>query len=181
MWEFILRLLDPVQLIGYVGMAFAVLSYQCKKNRNFFIMQFFCAVSFTLQMALLHSFAGMMINVVSIFRGIIFSLGDKCRHKGFLVFLMMSFVLSAAVSVLVFNEMWWMAILLLVGQGSGTLAMWTRNGKTIRMLQLAVVSPAWLVNNVYYGSTGGIACEIFNIFSVLVSFVRFRKTGYDKT
>ena len=181
MREFILNLLDPVQLIGYAGMAFAVLSYQCKKNRNFFIMQFFCAVSFTIQMALLHSFAGMMINVVSIFRGIIFSLGGRCKNKGYLIFLMVSFIFSAGVSVFVFNEMWWMALILLIGQGSGTLAMWTRNGKTIRLLQLSVVSPAWLVNNVYYGSTGGIACEIFNIISVLVSFIRFRKTGYDKT
>lgn len=181
MWDIILKLLSPVQLIGYVGMACAIGSYQCKKNRNFFIMQLFCAAAFTIQLALLHSYAGMMINVVSILRGIVFSLGDRCKKPRYLVLLITSFVVSAGIAVFIFNELWWMALILLVGQGLGTLSMWTRNGKTIRYVQLGVVSPAWIINNVYYGSAGGVACEIFNILSVLVSFVRFRKSGYDKT
>jgi hypothetical protein len=37
------------------------------------------------------------------------------------------------------------------------------------------------VNNVYYASIGGFICEVFNMLSVIVSFIRFRKTGYDKT
>jgi hypothetical protein len=28
---------------------------------------------------------------------------------------------------------------------------------------------------------GGILCEVFNMLSVIVSFIRFHKTGYDKT
>jgi hypothetical protein len=61
--------------------------------------------------------------------------------------------------------------------------MWTRNGKTIRVSQLAVVSPLWLLYDLLIPtpSLGGILCEVFNIVSVIVSFVRFRKTGFDKT
>ena len=47
--------------------------------------------------------------------------------------------------------------------------------------QIAMISPIWIVNNVYYGSIGGVVCELFNMLSVLVSFLRFRKSGYDKS
>ena len=89
-------------------------------------------------------------------------------------------MLSSVLSVVVFQELWWIAILLLVAQAGGTLAMWTRNGKTIRIAQLSMISPIWIVNNVFYFSIGGILCEVFNMLSVVISMLRFRKTGYDE-
>ncbi len=179
--EFLAKILDPVQLIGYVGTACALISYQCKKNRNYFLFQTGCGVAFAIQFALLQSWAGMLLNVFSILRGIIFALGDKCKNRIYLVIMEVCFAASCVASVLVFDEKWWIAALLFIAQGGGTLAMWTRNGKVIRWAQLCGISPIWIVNNVYYFSVGGILCEVFNMLSVIVSFIRFRKTGYDKT
>ncbi len=179
--EFLLNILDPVQLIGYVGTACALTSYQCKKNRSYFLFQMGCGIAFTVQFAILESWAGMFFNIFSIMRGIIFALGDKCKNKFYLYFMEFCFAASSLVSFLVFGEKWWIAALLFVAQGGGTLAMWSRNGKTIRVTQLFCISPLWIVNNVYYASIGGVVCEVFNMLSVIVSFIRFRKTGYDKT
>lgn len=179
--EFLIQAFAIEQLVGYVGMACALLSYQCKKNRNYFFLQTGCALAFTLQYFLLGAWSAMLLNVVAIFRGITFSLGAKWRKLTLVILLECGFIATALLSVLVFDEIWWIALCVFIAQAGGTLAMWTRNGKTIRYTQLAVVSPLWLVNNFYYFSIGGILCESFNIVSVIISIFRFRKTGYDKT
>ena len=181
MIEFLLQILNPVQLIGYIGTACALISYQCKKNRNYFLFQMGCGIAFTVQFALLSSWAGMLLNIFSILRGIIFALGDKCKKPAYLWLMELCFAASCIAAPLFFGEKWWIAALLFIAQGGGTLAMWSRNGKTIRIAQLFVISPLWIVNNVYYASIGGVVCEVFNMLSVIVSFIRFRKTGYDKT
>jgi hypothetical protein len=61
----------------------------------------------------------------------------------------------------------------LTAQLVGTLAMWSRNGKTIRVLQLFCVSPLWLIHNIFVFSIGGILCEVFNLGSIIVSLIRF--------
>ena len=84
MIEFLLQILNPVQLIGYVGTACALISYQCKTNRNYFLFQMGCGIAFTVQFVRLTSWAGMLLNVFSILRGIIFALGDKCKKPVYL-------------------------------------------------------------------------------------------------
>ena len=89
----------------------------------------------------------------------------------------------ALISIFAFKEVWWLVSLAFIAQAAGTLSMWTRNGKTIRVAQLAVVSPFWLLYDALIPtpSIGGILCEVFNMISVVVSFIRFKKTGFDKT
>ena len=181
MYDFLKTLIDPVQLIGYLGMACALLSFQCKKNRNYFFFQTGCAIAFTCQYLFLGAWSAMLLNVVAIARGILFSLGEKLHKRFILMSIEIAFIATAIMSVLIFSEIWWIALFVFIAQAGGTLAMWTRNGKTIRYTQLTVVSPLWLINNFYYFSIGGILCESFNVISVIVSIIRFRKTGYDKT
>ncbi len=181
MLEFLLQLLSPVQIIGYLGMACAFLSYQCKKNTTYFVFQTLCAIFFSLQFALLGGWSGFFINAFSIIRGLIFAFGDKLRKWYFLAGIEATFVFSTILSIVVFSEPWWIAVLLFIAQAGGTLFMWTRDGKKIRIAQLFIISPIWLFHNSFYAfSVGGILCETFNIISVIISFIRFRKTGFDK-
>lgn len=179
--EFLIGFFSPIQLIGYLGTACALLSYQCRKNRNYFLLQTGCALSFAVQFALLGSYAAMLLNIFSVLRGILFARGENCRSRGYLILMETCFAVSCLLSCVVFGEKWWIAALLFAAQGGGTLAMWTRNGKVIRMAQLCFISPIWIVNNICYFSVGGILCEVFNMISVVISFIRFGKTGYDKT
>lgn len=179
--EFLIKFFSPIQLIGYVGTACALISYQCKRNKNYFLFQTGCAIAFAIQFVLLRSWAGMLLNIFSIMRGVIFALGDKCRKRGYLILIEACFAFSCVLACLAFGEKWWIALILFAAQGGGTLAMWTRNGKVIRIAQLCLISPMWLINNIYYFSVGGILCEVFNMISVIVSFIRFGKTGYDNT
>lgn len=181
MWEFLISIFNPVQLIGYVGTTCSLVSYQCKKNRSYFVLQTACSIAFTIQFIFLGSWAGLLHSAFCMIRAFILSLDEKYRKNIFLFILLTCFGLSSVISYWLLEEQWWIAILLFVAQCGGTLAMWSRNGKTIRMAQLFCISPIWMINNIYYGSIGGVISESCNIISVLVSFVRFRKTGYDKT
>lgn len=181
MIEILKSIFAPAQLFGYVGMATCLLSYQCHKNSRYFFCQTACAIGFTLQFLLLGAWSGMFMNLVAIIRGILFSLGEKTHKPYILALILAAFVGTSLVSVLLFDELWWIAVCVFIAQTAGTLSQWTRNGKTIRDVQLYAVSPLWLVNNIYYGAIGGIICEVFNMISVIVSYIRFRKIGYDKT
>jgi len=57
--------------------------------------------------------------------------------------------------------------------------MWLGNGTHIRYVQLSVSSPAWIVHNIFNFSLGGLLCEIFAMTSVIVSFIRFGKNGFE--
>ncbi len=180
MLDFLKSVFTPVQLIGYAGMLAAVLSFQCKRNRNFFIAQTACGLFFALQFALLGGWSGCLSNIFAILRGIAFAGGARWRKPWVLVGLEAAFLACFVLSVTVFSEPVWIAALLLVAQGGGTLAMWTNDGKKIRLFQFFASSPIWLVHNTLYAfSMGGILCESFNMVSVLVSFIRFRKSGFD--
>ena len=181
MLQFLQGILTPIQLIGYIGTVCAITSYQCMKNKTYFILQMGCSAAFMVQFTLLSSWAGMLLNIFSLMRYIILVSDKKCRHPFYLFLIQFSFAASCFASVVFFKEHWWMAALLFIAQAAGTQAMWSRNGKTIRITQLSLISPIWFVHNVYYFSIGGIICEIFNVCSIIVSFVRFKNTGFDRS
>lgn len=61
-----------------------------------------------------------------------------------------------------------------------TCALMTRNGRIIRMAQVCVISPVWLVNNFLTGSIGGVVTEVFGIGSVILSFLRYGMNGFEQ-
>ncbi len=174
------EIFNPIQLIGYAGMLCAFASFQCRKNRNFFICQTLCGVFFGIQFACLGGWSGFLSNLFAILRGVAFAGGEKWHKKPVLVGIEAAFVLCLVLSIAAFGEPWYIAALLFVAQAGGTLAMWTDDGRKIRLFQFCVSSPIWLYHNIFYAfSLGGILCESFNMISVIVSFIRFRKTGFE--
>ena len=67
-------------------------------------------------------------------------------------------------------------------QLAGTIAMWIRSGKMIRLAQLLVVSPCWLAYDALIPTPniGGILTEIINICSVCIALFRYRKIGFTE-
>lgn len=170
------------QILGILGMLAAVISYQCKKNRNYFIWQGLSGAFFSAQFILIGAWAGLIFNAYNIVRAIAYQ--SKKAKSVICVAGLECLVLTAALlSIFVFEETWWLVLFTLIAQATGTFAMWTRDGKKIRISQMAVVSPFWLFYDLLIPvpSVGGILCELFNMMSVMISFIRFKKTGFDKT
>ena len=170
------------QILGILGMLAAMISYQCKKNKQYFIFQGLSGAFFSAQFILIGAWAGLIFNAYNIVRAIAYQ-SKKARSVVCVISLEFLVILAAACSIFVFRETWWLVMFTLVAQVSSTFAMWTRDGKKIRISQLAVVSPLWLLYDLLIPtpSIGGILCEVFNMASVIISFIRFKKTGFDKT
>ncbi len=170
------------QVLGLLGMSSAIISYQCKTNRNYFVFQGLCGLFFAMQFLLTGAWSGLLFNIFSMIRAVVYQ-SKASRSKWSVILLETLIAIIALISFFAFKEAWWLVLFTLIGQGSGTFSMWTKNGKTIRLFQLILVSPFWLLYDALIPtpSIGGILCEVFNMVSVIVSFIRFRKTGFDKT
>ncbi len=163
------------QIIGILGTCAAFISFQLKENKKFFILQATSGLLFAVNFLLLGAYTGCLLNFINIFRGAVMA-GGKKMHK--LPWLIAILFLYTAATVFTFDGIF--SVVALVAQLVGTLAMWSKNGKTIRFLQLFCVSPMWLIHNIFVFSIGGIICEVFNMGSIIVSLIRFGVSGFEK-
>ena len=168
MYEFI------AQGIGVIAAAVAILSFQFKQNKVLFALQAFSGLMFFVNFLMLGSYTAACLNLINLFRGALLAAGDRFKSRWFAAALMAVYTV-----VTVVTSANWLSLLVLAAQLVGTVVMWSRKGKVIRLGQLFVVSPAWLIHNILNFSLGGLITEIVNILSILVSLVRYRK-GFDE-
>ena len=163
------------QIMGFMGAAFLMLSFQSKKSLNFFILQTLGSGFFLLNYYLLGAYAGVLISILSVSRTIIISKFDgKIRKIGVYITIFLMILCSFFIGIKLTT------ILMLISYVSFTLAMNTKNSKCIRLTQLVIASPLQLIHNALVFSAGGVICEIFNIISIILSFFRFGLNDFDK-
>ena len=169
------------QVFGIIGLVVIASSFQCKKNKKFFLMQSMGSLAFFLNFFLINAYAGALYNVTNLIRGILFSKEDKKTWK--LVLLIVLYTVCFLFSAYLIWEEWFMifiAALPFLGLIPMTVLMWMADGKRIRYFQVAFMSPAWIVHNIFNFSLGGILCESFSMISTIISFIRYGKDGFEK-
>lgn len=163
------------QGLGLVGAFFNISSFQLKKNNKLILFQFLGSSCFFFNYLLLGAFTGCFMNGAGVVRGLVFLQGEKLRKMPVLVIMNLALVAGTALT--------WegpLSLLPLVGMLIMTTTMYINDGKLIRMAQLFVASPCWLVYNAVSGTIGGTVCEIFIIVSTTVSFIRYGINGFEK-
>ena len=171
------------QGFGIIGMALAIYSFQCKRNKWFFVFQALSGLMFSLNFLLLPvpALGAALFNLTNIVRGALFSKSDRVKWK-----LILNLVLYTGCTLVglyfVRGDGLQIFLNLLTSAAcmAGTVAMWTGNGAFIRKMQFFCCSPFWLVHNCFNFSLGGILCESFNMLSVVISFLRYGKDGFEK-
>lgn len=169
------------QGLGIIGFICAILAFQSKKNSGLFLFQAMGCFSFFLQFLLLGVYSAALLNISCFVRGILFRKSDKSPWKLIVVEALM--FVSVTSSVLFFATGTLQILLSLMTGISliiGSFVMWLGSGKNIRYIHLFFVSPVWLIHNFINFSLGGILCEVFNMTSAIVSFIRFGKDGFEK-
>lgn len=170
------------QVFGLIGLVIIVSSFQCKKNKFFFLFQGIGSFMFFLNFILISAYAGALFNLVNLIRGLLFSKEDKKLWKLILVELsytacfIFSLTLIRGEGIMAFVS----ALLPYVALVAMSVLMWKGNGTHIRIFQVTLMSPAWIVHNIFNFSIGGILCESFNMLSTIISFVRYGKDGFEK-
>lgn len=162
------------QIIGIIACITLIFSFQFKDNKKYFIAQLIGALLFSINYVMIGAYTGCVTNLINIFRSLVMVSTIKSVRKNGYYMLITAYTLST-----IFTYEGWQSLLLLVSQVGGTTFMKTNNGKIIRIGQLLVISPLWLIYNIVEFSIGGIICEAFTMGSVIVSFMRYGVKNLD--
>lgn len=162
------------QAIGLVGMVAIILSFQCKSNRKLIVVMGAGALLFAVSYFLLGQPSAAMFNLISVVCSIV-CLYDKLKNKWIFGVISAMYVVATWLTA----DGWWSWILM-SAQILGSYSLMFKSGKFIRNLRFFYTSPVWLVNNTVVCFTlGGTLCEIITMISIIVSFIRYRKTGFE--
>lgn len=169
------------QTFGIFGMLLAMISFQCKRNTRFFLLQALSGLLFSVNFLMIGAIGGALCNAANVVRGALFSKSDRVKWK--LVFNLVMYFSCMVVSVITVwgdPKQMILTMLTITASMASTASMWTGNGAFIRKIQFFCSSPLWLIHNCFNFSLGGILCETFNMISVVVSFIRYGKEGFEK-
>jgi len=168
--------MTPAEIAGQVfsvlAMSLIILSFQFKRRSIYYIMQVSGNVLFAVSFLLLGNVAGCLMNAIGIVRGLIMLKLGESRRTWALVLINALFVAGAAFAGTVGGD-GWACLVSLAPQVIGTFSMWYGSDNAIRWIQLGLISPLWLTNNIVISfSIGGIICEIFCMVSASIYLIR---------
>ncbi|MGD9566924.1 MAG: YgjV family protein [Sedimentibacter sp.] len=165
------------QVVGFIGAGLLIFSYQCKDSRKLFFMQLCSNAVYVLHFFMLGAFSGSINIAISLLRNFVLINSNKqwARSK---IWLGLFVSLHIVVTLFTWQNMF--SLLPCLGMVAITIASWTRNGKKIRIANLFINSPSWLIYDIYTVSYSGIICELFTLISVLISFYRYGMKALDQ-
>ncbi len=163
------------QGFGIVGLIIIVASFQCKSNKNFFLMQGSGSLFFVLNFLLIGAYGGALFNLSNLIRGLLFSKNAKKAWK--LVVVEIFYTACFIFSIILDHSLKQIILVLIPFSALFTMSvlMWHGNDRTIRKFQIAYMSPAWIVHNIFNLSIGGLICEVFNMVSSAIYLIRLKK------
>lgn len=166
------------QTLGLIGLLMNILSFQQKTKKMLIAVQSFGGLCFSIHFLLLHAPIGALLNLIAVFRGIVFTNKNKFKadHILWLPFFFTLFIASYILSFVVFGNdptpyNLIVEIFSVIGITITTISFRTKNAATVRKLSL-INSPFWLVYDALTRSIGGTVCEIMCIISIIVGIIR---------
>lgn len=160
-----------IQGIVFLGLLAFISSYQIKSNRKLFLIQMIGVLLFAVQFLLMGAFSGCLSLFLTAVRNIMMSKYQDwkwIRHK-------VCPLLICVLFTVILDYTWAGPVSLLAYTASvvSTVFYWTNNAGKLRMANLTVCSPCWIIYDVIVGSVGGIASESLTMISIFVSIYRF--------
>lgn len=174
------------QIIGMIGMAFNVLSFNNKSARTVIAFQFFGSLFFSINYFMLGAPVGALLNLFGIARAVVFMYKERFHSESpvwiaafaavYIVIYVLSFTVfgSEATPKNLIIE-----ILPVIGTLVTTVSFRFKEAKLIRRLGL-ISSPLWLTYNIINFTIGGICCEALNFISILIGMFRFDRKTTEK-
>lgn len=159
-----------IQTIGFVGMAFFIISYQIKSNRALFLCQLIGCLIFCGQMLLLGAYTGALGLLINIVRNLLLlKVNDWkwVRRKATLCV-----IIALLLAMTIYTWTGWISILPFASVTISSIGYWTNNAQKIRLSQM-FGSPCTLVYDILIRSWGGAMSEGITIVSIIVSILRF--------
>ena len=159
------------QSLGIVATLCFLVSFQVKTNRGLYLCQAAGCLAFALQFLLLGAIGGGVSQLFIIVRNMMLSKYNNwswVRWKGWVIIFL-------AIAVLLTWWTWdgWTNLLPLIPMSAGTIALWTNNAGVIRLVNMCICSPAWIVFDIITGAYSAILNELVVIGSAGLSIYRY--------
>lgn len=161
-------------IFSILGMGLTIASFQMKTRGQILIFQTAGSVFFLLSFLLQGEMTAVILNCIFLARNLIFYFGRNQKWAGHWIWLPILLCTVVTAGVFSYEKPW--DLLTVVGSLFGTVAMYMKKENMMRLLKLGD-SPCWLIFNCVVWNPGAIACEVFNIVSIIVGLIRFRKNG----
>ena len=137
-----------IQAIGILGTVSFFLSFQCKRNKNLFRVQFLSYLCYTIHLLMLGATTGGISYILNTVRS--FCLGSKYTFlKGKP---MCAIICAAQVVTLFFTWGGWWSILPVAANIASTIGGYTHNARKIRIAGMFINSPLWIIYDIIVGS-----------------------------
>lgn len=157
-----------VQIIGFIGLIFSVIAFQCKKHKNVMINKTINEMIFALQYFMLGAYTGVAMNLIGSARNILFA---KLIEKGKSTTVAQ---IIFGVFFVIFGIFTWqgpISIMVISAKIVTSIAYGIKNTSVLRWLTLPT-SVCWLIYNTVSMSFAGILCESFTIISIVSAIIR---------
>lgn len=158
-----------VQAIGFAGTILYFISYQCRRNKQLFRVQFLAYLFYTIHLFLLGAETGAISYVINTFRS--FCLGSRSDFAKSRTMCMLICVMQLA--AMAFTWSGWISLLPVAANIASTIGAYTHNAGKIRLAGMFINSPLWIIYNIIVGSWAGILDEIISEISMIVSVFRY--------
>jgi hypothetical protein len=168
-------------ILSICGMLVTVFSFQLKKKSLLLLAQTVGSAFYLVSYIFSKGGIAVLLNVIFILRNFLFIAVKENKERAMLLCLLLclSYVVSYICYIL-FNslttsEKWW-NLLPVIGSFFGTFAITKTNANALRAWK-SLDSISWLAFNlrIGLGALGGIIGEIFNLTSIGIAILRFKK------
>ncbi len=160
-----------VQLIGFAGTLFFIISFQMKSNRTLMLFQTLGICAFIIQFVLLGGISGCFGLILTALRNVLLQQRDKWPWVKSNATKLAFFAAGTLSTILSWSSIF--SILPWIAFTVGIYAFWKNDARIIRLANLFIISPAWLTYDLVFHSYGGVLNELLSCASILVYFFRF--------
>ena len=159
-----------IQLIGFIGVAFFIASYQMRSNRLLFLFQLIGCLIFCVQFFIMGAYTGALSLIVNVLRNLLLlKINDWPWVKSKLT---LSAIIALLVAITVYTWAGPLSLLPFFSVAITSIGYWTNNAQKIRLSQL-IGSPCTLIYDALIRSWGGVLNESIALLSIIISIVRF--------
>lgn len=159
-----------IQIVGFLGVALFIISYQIRSNRALFLCQLMGCIVFCIQFFLLGAYTGAISLIVNIARNLLLLKSNDWKWAKSQVAL--AAIIALLLVMTIYTWAGWISVLPFASAAVTSTGYWTQNAQKIRLSQL-FGSPCTLLYDILVHSWGGAVCEAITIFSIIISIFRF--------
>lgn len=154
------------QIIGGIALVILIISFQKNNKVNLLKYQMVSSLLYSVQYAFLAALPGCFMNLVCMFRNIIFKKYEKAPLYLLLIIVFLMIILSMST----FNG--FISLLPMFAVVFYSIALWSGNLKIIRLTEI-VSCLLYIVYNIYVGAITGLVATVIEMLGAMVAFYRF--------